>query len=50
MRKYAESGDCRFYEEVEVEKKCGEKGYPVAFGFKYCSRSDNYLHEFDEEV
>ncbi|TNF00345.1 MAG: hypothetical protein EP326_06595 [Deltaproteobacteria bacterium] len=30
--------DCEYYSCIEVQKQCGEDGYPIGFGRKYCMR------------
>lgn len=37
--------DCEFYSKCLEEKfKCGSKGYPIGYGYKYCLR---FLDKFD---
>ena len=30
--------DCEYYSCIEAEKQCGDRGYPIGFGRKYCMR------------
>ena len=35
----AKADDCDFYIKcIEPAFKCGNNGYPVAYGYKYCDR------------
>ena len=39
----ANNGDCSFYTQcVEQKFQCGENGYPLAYGHRYCRKfTDN---------
>ncbi len=32
--------DCEYYSCIEAQKQCGNRGYPIGFGRKYCLRFD----------
>lgn len=34
--------DCEYYSCIEKQKTCGKKGYPLAFGKKYCLRFKDF--------
>ena len=41
------SSDCDFYTQCLEEKyHCGIKGYPVGYGYKYCSKFLKYFDDF----
>lgn len=43
-----ESLSCEFYSEcLEKLHKCGEKGYPINFGGKYCKKTIDNMDKFD---
>lgn len=38
-RALANDGDCSFYTHcVEQKFRCGENGYPLAYGHRYCQK------------
>lgn len=41
-------GECSFYACIEAEYTCGDNGYPLAFGEKYCSQFSNYDEQFSK--
>lgn len=46
----AAHGDCTFYNELEAIKNCGNNGYLISYGGKYCRKfGDNYAN-FNEDV
>lgn len=41
------NGNCDFYVQcLEPKYKCGPTGYPVGYGFKYCSKFTKNLNEY----
>jgi hypothetical protein len=41
------NGDCEFYTQCLEEKyKCGAQGYPVGYGYKYCSKFIRFFDDF----
>jgi hypothetical protein len=43
----SQNGTCDFYPKcLEAKYKCGPKGYPIGYGFKYCSKFVQYIDEF----
>eukprot|EP00058_Branchiostoma_floridae_P013149 XP_002598637.1 hypothetical protein BRAFLDRAFT_67034 [Branchiostoma floridae] len=46
---YAKDGDCDFYKCLEDKYRCGAKGYPIGYGYRYCSRFRAYYDDFNDE-
>ncbi|CAH1249032.1 Hypp8505 [Branchiostoma lanceolatum] len=47
---YAEDGNCDFYTKcLEDKYSCGEKGYPVGYGHRYCTKFSTYYNDFNDE-
>ena len=48
---YIDSNNCDFYRDcVETRANCGEDGYPLGYGYKYCQRFADLSNMFDEQV
>ena len=48
---YIDDGNCNFYSEcVESRIPCGEGGYTLGYGYKYCNRFDQHRNRFNNEV
>ncbi|MFG1591244.1 hypothetical protein [Halobacteriovorax sp. CON-3] len=43
------SDDCAYYSCIEKERVCGKRGYPLAFGQKYCNKFDSRVEKFSED-
>ena len=42
--------DCGFYKDcLEATFNCGEKGYPIGYGYKYCNRFLEEKHRFSKD-
>ncbi len=41
--------DCSYYACLEAEYHCGKKGYPTAFGQRYCLRFEDQIDRFTEQ-
>jgi hypothetical protein len=46
----ASLGNSSFYELMEKQRNCSDKGYLIAYGFKYCKRFSDFYSIFDEDV
>ena len=47
----ADRGDCEFYNQcVEKTVPCGNEGYAVGYGYRYCNRFALFYEDFTEEV
>jgi hypothetical protein len=43
----SKNGDCQYYTQcLEPKYKCGPTGYPIGYGFKYCSKFVEHFGEF----
>ena len=38
LQQLASAGNCDFYNELERIKNCGQTGYLIAYGGKYCRK------------
>ena len=49
-KEHSAAGNCDFYRGcVETHAPCGEVGYALAFGEKYCRRFNNYSTELMDD-
>ena len=46
----AERGDCKFYKCEESAFSCGNDGYALGYGYRYCHRFEIYYEDFDSDV
>ena len=47
----AAQGDCSFYRKcVETKMYCGDNGYAINYGERYCKRFEEYHNCFNIEV
>lgn len=49
----AKAGNCTFYNIcIEDVQKCGQSGYALGYGYKYCRRfnESKYVDNFDDNV
>lgn len=45
----SQNSDCQFYKTcLEDSYHCGETGYPIGYGYRYCSKFSQYIGEFSE--
>ncbi len=45
----ANSSECDFYQQLDSEYQCENKGYPINFGYKYCIKFINKKSSFSAE-
>lgn len=47
---HIEVNDCEFYRCIEAQLQCGEEGYPLRYGYRYCRRFAERSRHFNNEV
>ena len=50
LEKLANEGNCSFYEVLEKEKHCGQNGYLISYGRKYCEKFGEKASSFNQDV
>lgn len=50
LQHLASNGDCQFYNELETVKRCGQTGYLLAYGGKYCRKFGENIASFNGDV
>lgn len=47
---HIDENDCEFYRCIEARMQCGEEGYPLRYGYKYCQRFAERSRHFNNKV
>lgn len=47
---HIDENDCEFYRCIEARMQCGEEGYPLRYGYKYCQRFTEHSRHFNIKV
>jgi hypothetical protein len=50
LQQLASAGNCEFYNELERIKNCGQTGYLIAYGGKYCRKFGENFEQFNDDV
>ena len=43
-------GNCKFYNCVDSMVPCGDDGYAIGYGYRYCSRFTEHYDKFTDDV